>query len=485
MKKELRTRRGLGSLYKRDAEGKELPANSKKAGIYWIVYQQDGKRVRQRLEKDGQPITDYNEAKAEQMRIRAPFLTAKGLDRKEREKAELVKIQDELKKITGVIAEDEIKHAQELDQALPPLSIADAWDVFYKSPNRSDPGADTLANYQAHWKAFVNWMKDSRETKGLIYCRDITKTHAGAFMTFLKDSGRSAGTYNKFLTFLTMFFKVLSQDENARINQNPFDGIKRKPQQINSRRELTIAELQKIISTAEGDFKLLLQVGTFTGLRLGDCCTLLWGEIDLARQVIRRKPRKTATRTQKAVTIGIPSILMHELSLIPEEQRTGYLLPRFASLYLGDHGTGNVTKIIQAHFHKCGIATHAEGTGAKYHYEGKNKVYEPSKRAIVEVGFHSLRHTWVSLHATAGTPAAIIQDAAGHSNAAMTQHYTHIDAEAARKVAKALDLPELAAAMDAEIIPDTAQDRLSRITSALNTAAPETLTQIEKLLNLR
>lgn len=53
------------------------------------------------------------------------------------------------------------------------------------------------------------------------------------------------------------------------------------------------------------------------------------------------------------------------------------------------------------------------------------------KRAVIAVGFHSLRHTYVSLHAERGTPAAMIQNIVGHSNLAMTRHYTHVNTELA------------------------------------------------------
>ena len=61
---------------------------------------------------------------------------------------------------------------------------------------------------------------------------------------------------------------------------------------------------------------------------------------------------------------------------------------------------------------------------------------------MVEVGFHSLRHTYVSLHAERGTPAAIIQGNVGHGSPAMTEHYTHISDAAAVEVAKVLDFTD-------------------------------------------
>ena len=62
-------------------------------------------------------------------------------------------------------------------------------------------------------------------------------------------------------------------------------------------------------------------------------------------------------------------------------------------------------------------------------------------RAVVEVGFHSLRYSYISHNAEAGTPAAVIQRNAGHANPAMTEHYTKISDRAAVKYAAALQLP--------------------------------------------
>ena len=226
-----------------------------------------------------------------------------------------------------------------------------------------------------------------------------------------------------------------------------------------SRRELTIEELYRILDTAKGDLALLLGMGTFTGLRMGDCCTLKWGEIDLIKQLIRRVPRKTAGSHPQPVLIGIPGALLARLKEIPSAQRKGYLLPEYAAAYMNHNARTALVEQIQRHFKACGIETHKEGTGVTIDPQTGHNV---GKRAVVEVGFHSLRHTYVSLHAMGGTPAAIIQAIVGHGNPAMTEHYTHIDEAAARKAATALNLPELTPAIDAEALPENQNDILHR-----------------------
>jgi len=45
---------------------------------------------------------------------------------------------------------------------------------------------------------------------------------------------------------------------------------------------------------------------------------------------------------------------------------------------------------------------------------------------VIEVGFHSLRHTFVSLCRESNAPLAVVESIVGHSNPAMTRHYTHV-----------------------------------------------------------
>ena len=53
------------------------------------------------------------------------------------------------------------------------------------------------------------------------------------------------------------------------------------------------------------EWHLLILIGIYTGLRLGDCCRLDWSQISLAQGVIQLVPRKTRRHHQRMVTIPI------------------------------------------------------------------------------------------------------------------------------------------------------------------------------------
>ncbi len=60
------------------------------------------------------------------------------------------------------------------------------------------------------------------------------------------------------------------------------------------------------------------------------------------------------------------------------------------------------------------------------------------KRKRPEAGFHSLRHTFVSLCAAGGDPQSVVQALVGHGSPAMTAHYTHVGVDAAKSAVLAL-----------------------------------------------
>ena len=81
------------------------------------------------------------------------------------------------------------------------------------------------------------------------------------------------------------------------------------------------------------------------------------------------------------------------------------------------------------------------GPGIKVHSVSRHgAVIIQAEHVGPEVGFHSLRHTYVSLHAERGTPQAVVQAIGGHGTPSMTTHYTHIGEETARRVAGVLDI---------------------------------------------
>jgi len=471
--KRKRGKKGYGRLYIRTTKGKEYKAGTQgTGGFYWLEYLKptgamdaDGKPIKKKariklLTKDGEPITTKEEAEKAQEEVIRQYVTASEKDR-------LIKVKAALEEATQ-------EHEQALDEANPPTTIAEAWDTYLNSHDAPETGVDTLQYYAGYWKKFRKWHKAKNPEAE--YLRDIATKTAQDYVSILRQSNITPNTYNKHIGFLKLFFKTL--EEPARMTGNPFGKVKKRNLQTNVRRELSLEELKSILEKADGELQTLLYLGTFTGLRLGDCCTLKWGEADLVRKHIKRVPNKLRHKhNAKPVVVGIAPALHHKLSETPTRKRKGYIVPEFAERYTYRNANGRPTKQpdisnkIQTHFKDvCGIQIHKEGTGhikapdptGKHEYLWKHT----GKRAVVEVGFHSLRHTFVSIQAEHGTPQAVVQAIVGHGSPAMTAHYTHIGEQAAKQAALAMP----SQIVDAEYeevreIPDWIREKLEQMES--------------------
>jgi integrase len=272
-----------------------------------------------------------------------------------------------------------------------------------------------------------------------------------------------ANSFNKKVQALSLIFRVLS--EPGRLTANVWDKIRRKRQVSQSRRELTVEELKRIVEGAKGEMRLLLGIGIYTGLRLGDCSTLRWGEVDLVRRIIRRIPMKTARRKATPVIVPIHGTLLNMLKQLPRNAKSDYVLPEIAATYARDDSA--VSKQIQKLFSDNGITTTRDGTGyiLVQGEDGKQKKQYTGKRAVVEVGFHSLRHTFVSLCRGADAPLSVVESIVGHSSPAMTQHYSHTGETALRDAVTSLpDITgETVKALPAAVVEDEAATLKAKI----------------------
>lgn len=392
-----------------------LEKRGKKWLARWYVYDADGKRIRKSRLLDAATIEEARTALRD-------LTEGNALMTREKE------IRRNLDALDGLAAE-----RREWEDGLPSLALSDAFAAYRKSGLRPDSGERTLSDYATFTRQLEEWLDSHRP--GITEIRQLTRADAEAYAADLRAT-RSPNTYNKRIVFFRCLWRVLAdadegKDANARdavdlparLTTNPWLKIKTLIRQDHTRRELTVAELGKVCASLEGEMRILFGLGMYTGLRLADCALLEWHNIDLGRRIIQLIPRKTARQSHnKPVTIPLHPTLQYILENVPNTKRLGYVMPETAALY--KHNSSMLTAKIQQHFEACGIQTKIpQGNG---------------RRALTDVGFHSLRHTFVSLTANAGVPLAVVQAIVGHSNPAMTRHYFHENEQALRDAVMAL-----------------------------------------------
>jgi len=341
------------------------------------------------------------------------------------------------------------------------VKLADAWETYLRSPRRPDAGQATLGQYAYQWKAFTDWMVGHHSK--VRHLANVSADIASEYTRHLQDErSLGSGTFNKHVTLCRSVFRVLGSELG--LAENPFGDVALKKDRQNHRKELSWDKLSEICDAAQGEMNLLLFLGIYTGLRLKDCCLLPWDEVDLVRGWIIHTPFKTAARHDEPVHIPIHPCLRSMLEGIPSEDRHGCVLPELAAKY--DRRRNTVTSAVLRLFKKCDVQVYKPDTGPG-----------TKKKAVLQYGFHSLRHTAVTLLQEAGAPVAVIQALVGHSTRAMTDKYTHVSRTAL--AAAVSHMPALAEPAGGPIDREAA---IGRIAQRLPKATAEQLAEIDRIL---
>lgn len=232
----------------------------------------------------------------------------------------------------------------------------------------------------------------------------------------------SVGNANKSLKYLRVALGAAWKD--GFIQENPaarLDTLKRKAGDRRERRAFTMGELKEVLGNAQGEWKGIILFGLYTGQRLKDIARLTWNAIDPEKQELRFVTGKTG----RQMHIPIASPLMAYVRSMPAgDDPNAPLFPSAHAIAIKDTGDSRLSQQFHAILFAAGLAKERskEETG-----NGRSL-----RREVSELSFHSLRHTATSLLKNAGVSEAVAMAIIGHSSAAMSRHYTHIEAASMR-----------------------------------------------------
>lgn len=317
------------------------------------------------------------------------------------------------------------------------LPLVDVWLEYVKSPNRNELAKATLACKRQVWMHFAKWMEHNYlPIKDL---GDVTADMIAEYLACLK-ADLCGSTYNNRVCVLREIFRTLAA--KAGMGEDPWEGVRLRPDDSHSRRELTSDELKRLLKAAQqcasNEWHTLFLIGIYTGLRLGDCCRLDWSSINLGVGVIQVIPQKTKRHAHgRPVTIPIHPTLGAALLTDVTNAQTGPVLPMVCEMY--QTSRSRVSDELARIFKAANITTSVKIEGRKH--------------KTPEATFHSLRHTFVSFAANAGIPLHFVQAIVGHESTTMTRHYYHEDVEGLRKAVAAIPSFEEGGVACSPVIP--------------------------------
>jgi integrase len=192
---------------------------------------------------------------------------------------------------------------------------------------------------------------------------------------------------------------------------NPVSKV-RMPKVNNQRlRYLTRDEAELLLDSCDGEVHDLALLSLYSGMRLGECVTITWDDVDIERGAITIKDAKNGSSRV---------VFMHQRVKEMLEAREKPLEAR----------RGAVGKVFR--FHK-NTATHyfrrvVDGLGLN---DGVTDVR-------YKVVFHSLRHSFASWAAEQGASIPVLMNLMGHKSVAMTMRYSHLSDSKLREAVNCL-----------------------------------------------
>ena len=260
----------------------------------------------------------------------------------------------------------------------------------------------TTVRYEAVLKRFLSGLADDA-TKPLAF---LQSDHVLAFRRSDQKEGRSPRTCN-------FSIKVISASlaravKRGYILRNPCMSIEALLEDVEETQPFTTQQIESLLVVADKEWEGAILLGCRAGMSIGDATRLTWSAIDLKENLLVYQRAKTGERVEISLKGNLRDYFV---GLTKTPHRGDALFPTLAKTHISRLG-----KVFSQLMKTAGIERPviAEKTGAK-------------GRMRYSLGFHSLRHNYVSELTRAGVPMDIRKKMAGHSSDKSHQVYSHTE----------------------------------------------------------
>lgn len=315
---------------------------------------------------------------------------------------------------------DGLKKSQEfIDQCLrqcgsglniptPEKYFAD-WLAGKEQLGRTSPS--TLTRYRPVLERFVAFLPDIRRRSPLA---SITASDVDGFLRSEQNRGLSNVTANAGVRVLRIVLNTARR--KGVITSNVADAVDLLEEDPDKRLPFTLEQVRALLEVADTEWRGLILLGYYAGIRLGDAARLTWANIDLENRVVVFEAQKTSRRKRgadKRTIIDLHQDLMSYFGgLAMSEDSSAPIFPELSRRSVG--GAGGLSARFLRLMNKAGILA---PLGAAKSQDG---------RVFRSLSFHSLRHSFVTQLAAASVPIEIRRALAGHSSDAMSLNYTQV-----------------------------------------------------------
>jgi integrase len=255
----------------------------------------------------------------------------------------------------------------------------------------------------------------------------VSREDIRAFLDFLRQDGASESTALHYMAVLRRAYNMarVTEVEGVAIfsGQSPLEGVTL-PKPKNAReRFLSYEEADALIQAAhaseQADLHAAIVLALNTGMRLGEILRLEWVDVDLVHGVITVREEQSRKPGGKVfINAEVETVLRERLDAASHiENATANGARKVSCLVLTPPKGGKERSSLTHRFAELVVRL------------GFNSHVKDARHKVV---FHSLRHTFASWLAIAGTDIYRIKTLMRHKSITMTMRYAHLIPDATR-----------------------------------------------------
>lgn len=306
-----------------------------------------------------------------------------------------------------------------LGESLNFQSTADYFQHWIGMPGRK---AATVLRYRPILNGFIAFIGERRARASVA---SVTPSEVEHFRDAQITAGKTPSTANLGTSILRAVFGSARRLGIALTNPAEAVGML---SQSNSeeRMPFSLEQILDLLKVADFEWRGMILLGFYTGIRLHDAASLTWQNVDLSAQTLTFRDEKTSARKRRSkrdTTVVLHEDLLAYLESLPASDDPDQ--PLFPSLHGKSTGShGGLSNAFSRLMARAGINP---PLGEAKHGKG---------RRFRALGFHSTRHTFISNLANADISADVRKEITGHSSDEIHRRYVHLELETQRRAIK-------------------------------------------------
>jgi integrase len=317
------------------------------------------------------------------------------------------------------------------------LSIRETLTLYLKEVSDTKPSAVTLNKYTSTIDKFINFLGESKANQSI---NTLSKDDVKNWRAELTKTGIGGTTVDQSTDLIKRALDYAVREGKA--IDNVAKGISPIGEGAETKERFSEQEIKDLYEKADEEWKGMILVGLWYGMRINDAANLKWENIKIQEGLdqnglLTYVPSKTRKKKKNPVELGMPeSVFRYMLDLQRRTKNpTGYIFPSLGGKKTGSGG--GLSNSFNRLMKKAGIVVP----------EGEKKTGKG--RRFKRKGFHSLRHTMISRMTEAGIPHELGMAISVHSNRQVHERYVQFTREIRNSVFKRM--PDFLSAANAEI----------------------------------